>query len=536
MNKLTQQLHHLDIQFEEMRKDFQKLQVMVEKENEKEPEYDFIRLEQYAKNKKFGIHILDQCSETERYRYCCMLAAAIPLIGFSHKQIQQYFFIFRLYHTFSDKDIQEELRRDSQIISMDEWDRAAGDFPDAVKENLLVDTLLMCMIDGTMEEPQMEYFSELAAYLLQDFNKTKKYAELVRAILERDNEWFFHSLSESDFGQYYSYFEPQFYSTDSWDELINCKYQYVLLYNCQITDMNAIYNLDQLKKKKIYFYNCHFEKIIGLSAQKTETVFRNCRFCDCGILSEVPYQYSDLFPDNEENIEWYVLNLKNSIILETVFERCLFQKIGRTDIVEEFFNIKIGRTEIVEEYLNKGEKGCIKKGCIKIEGSRIEKCLFKECKAGTGEEKMENNYDLNYQSIIWSKNSQVEANTFENCFFVKNRCLNNGSKEYINCIIKNYSGQCSDNIFKNCGYYVHGVSRDNAILKSPVNPAFFCSMLPGVFPEEQRYIVETKPLKLYGCVASSKDMEKCILWSDSKCKVTGNSYTDCQAEEEEIRG
>lgn len=390
MNEVEKLVHTLDVQMTEMRKNLDMLQSMVAEK--KESSINLKSLEEYAHNKKFTGHILHQYSQEEAYRYCCMLASAVLLSNDEKKKSRQYFFLFRLYHTFFEQEIHEELLRDSQMISMKEWEKIAKNYDSDLMDHLLTDMLLMISLDGSPEQKQLEYFSETAAYLLPDVKRTKAYFGVVRAILSMDEEALMEMAKVIDINEFYPYLgkKSSYYIVADVAEIKNIKAKKIRIYGGEFSNYDGVWDLDQYKGKELFFDQCQFIKIEGIKAYEVKTKFEHCEFKECGISRKAVgqeykkgrgfsvgssieyYQYAE----GKQNV--YFMELHNASIRNCSFEKCKVEGGGRASGL-----IKAKDSEILSSRFLKCKIGIHANGpqgtLVISNHSDIEKCIFQEC-------------------------------------------------------------------------------------------------------------------------------------------------------------
>lgn len=424
MNEVEKLVHTLDVQMTEMRKNLDMLQSMVAEK--KESSINLKSLEEYAHNKKFTGHILHQYSQEEAYRYCCMLASAVLLSNDEKKKSRQYFFLFRLYHTFFDQEIHEELLRDSQMISMKEWERIAKNYDSDLIDHLLTDMLLMISLDGSPEQKQLEYFSETAAYLLPDVKRTKAYFGVVRAILSMDEEALLEMAKVIDINEFYPYLgkKSSYYIVADVAEIKNIKDQKIRIYRVKFSNYDGIWDLDQYKGKELLFDQCQFIKIEGIKAYEVKTKFEHCEFKECGISRKAVgqeykkgrgfsvgssieyYQYAE----GKQNV--YFMELHNASIRNCSFEKCKVEGGGRASGLIKAKDSEILSSRFLECKIGIHANG--PQGTLVISNhSDIEKCIFQECLIdGEDSDKYHECYWL---CMIRAFGGKIRENVLEKC-------------------------------------------------------------------------------------------------------------------------
>lgn len=427
MNEVEKLVHTLDVQMTEMRKNLDMLQSMVVEK--KERSINLKSLEEYAHNKKFTGHILHQYSQEEVYRYCCMLASAVLLSNDENKKSRQYFFLFRLYHTFFDQEIHEELLRDSQMISMKEWERIAKNYDSDLIDHLLTDMLLMISLDGSPEQKQLEYFSETAAYLLPDVKRTKAYFGVVRAILSMDEEALLEMAKVIDINEFYPYLgkKSSHYIVADVAEIKNIKAKKIRIYRGEFSNYDGVWNLDQYKGKELLFDQCQFIKIEGIKAYEVKTKFEHCEFKECGIsrkavgqeykkggsvlaiLSSTTTEYYQ-YAEGKQNV--YFMELHNASIRNCSFEKCKVEGGGRAS------------------------------GLIKVKDSEILSSRFLECKIGIHANGPQG-------TLVISHHSDVEKCTFQECL-IDGEDSDKYHECYWLCMIRAYGGKLRENVLEKC--------------------------------------------------------------------------------------
>lgn len=419
MNEVEKLVHTLDVQMTEMRKNLDMLQSMVAEK--KESSINLKSLEEYAHNKKLTGHILHQYSQEEAYRYCCMLASAVLLSNDEKKKSRQYFFLFRLYHTFFEQEIHEELLRDSQMISMKEWEKIAKNYDSDLMDHLLTDMLLMISLDGSPEQKQLEYFSETAAYLLPDVKRTKAYFGVVRAILSMDEEALLEMAKVIDINEFYPYLgkKSSYYIVADVVEIKNIKAKKIRIYRGEFSNYDGVWDLDQYKGKELLFDQCQFIKIEGIKAYEVKTKFEHCEFKECGISRKAVgqeykrgggssieyYQYAE----GKQNV--YFMELHNASLRNCSFEKC------------------------------KVEGGGSDSGLIKVKDSEILSSRFLKCKIGIHANDPQG-------SLVISNHSVIEKCTFQECLIDGEVSRRDGSCWL--CMIRAFGGKLRGNVLEKC--------------------------------------------------------------------------------------
>lgn len=420
MNEVEKLVHTLDVQMTEMRKNLDMLQSMVAEK--KERSINLKSLEEYAHNKKFTGHILHQYSQEEAYRYCCMLASAVLLSNDEKKKSRQYFFLFRLYHTFFEQEIHEELLRDSQMISMKEWEKIAKNYDSDLIDHLLTDMLLMISLDGSPEQKQLEYFSETAAYLLPDVERTKAYFGVVRAILSMDEGALLEMAKVIDINEFYPYLgkKSSYYIVSDVAEIKKIKAKKIRIYRGEFSNYDGIWDLDQYKGKELLFDQCQFIKIEGIKAYEVKTKFEQCEFKECGISRKAVgqeykrgggssieyYQYAE----GKQNV--YFMELHNASIRNCSFEKC------------------------------KVEGGGGASGLIKVKDSEILSSRFLECKIGIHANGPQG-------TLVISNHSDIEKCTFQECL-IDGEDSRQYDESYRLCMIRAFGGKLRENVLEKC--------------------------------------------------------------------------------------
>ncbi len=420
MNEVEKLVHTLDVQMTEMRKNLDMLQSMVAEK--KESSINLKSLEEYAHNKKLTGHILHQYSQEEAYRYCCMLASAVLLSNDEKKKSRQYFFLFRLYHTFFEQEIHEELLRDSQMISMKEWEKIAKNYDSDLIDHLLMDMLLMISLDGSPEQKQLEYFSETAAYLLPDVKRTKAYFGVVRAILSMDEEALLEMAKVIDINEFYPYLgkKSSYYIVSDVAEIKKIKAKKIRIYRGEFSNYDGVWDLDQYKGKELLFDQCQFIKIEGIKAYEVKTKFEHCEFKECGISRKAVgqeykrgggssieyYQYAE----GKQNV--YFMELHNAGIRNCSFEKCKVEGGGGASGL-----IKVKDSEILSSRFLKCKIGIHAiglRGTLLISNhSDIEKCTFQECLIDAEDSRQ---YDVMYWlCMIRAFGGNLRENVLEKC-------------------------------------------------------------------------------------------------------------------------
>lgn len=471
MNEVEKLVYTLDVQMTEMRKNLDMLQSMVAEK--KERSINLKSLEEYAHNKKFTGHILHQYSQEEAYCYCCMLASAVLLSNDEKKKSRQYFFLFRLYHTFFEQEIHEELLRDSQMISMKEWERIAKNYDSDLIDHLLTDMLLMISLDGSPEQKQLEYFSETAAYLLPDVKRTKAYFGVVRAILSMDEEALLEMAKVIDINEFYPYLgkKSSYYIVADVAEIKNIKAKKIRIYRGEFSNYDGVWDLDQYKGKELLFDQCQFIKIEGIKAYEVKTKFEHCEFKECGIsrkaagqvtknnirgggviatLSSITTEYYQ-YAEGKQNV--YFMELHNASIRNCSFEKCKVEGGGRASGL-----IKVKDSEILSSRFLKCKIGIHAigpQGALAISHhSDIEKCTFQECLIDGEDSERDESYWL---CMIRAFGGKLRGNVLEKCicnpqddqslsyhnYMVScDSTCNIAENKYKECVATSYHGKC----------------------------------------------------------------------------------------------
>lgn len=440
MNEVEKLVHTLDVQMTEMRKNLDMLQSMVVEK--KERSINLKSLEEYAHNKKFTGHILHQYSQEEAYHYCCMLASAVLLSNDEKKKSRQYFFLFRLYHTFFDQEIHEELLRDSQMISMKEWEKIAKNYDSDLMDHLLTDMLLMISLDGSPEQKQLEYFSETAAYLLPDVERTKAYFGVVRAILSMDEGALLEMAKVIDINEFYPYLgkKSSYYIVSDVAEIKKIKAKKIRIYRGEFSNYDGVWDLDQYKGKELFFDQCQFIKIEGIKGYEVKTKFEQCEFKECGISLEMTENNSAVKNSSKAS--------HSSLIGEVAWHKVdpnLEEPYRYPEGKKDYYFMDMHNTTIINCNFEqcKVEGGDDQSGLIRIESSKMCSCQFSECNVG-----IHAGYPKG--AVIVSIDSTIEKCLVQNCTIYGEGNDTSYHQYYEIDIVKAFQGTIKNNLFKNC--------------------------------------------------------------------------------------
>lgn len=409
--------------------------------------FDYEKIENYGKTKPLVCHAIGDLDRELRRKYLLLLVAAVELADGFERRMRQLYFISRLYYSVEkDCGILESLSQEAKMIEQSDIVRWNEQFPENYKDVLVTDLLLMCSLDGTIEDVQRNYFGEICTLFNYGERKINAVVSMCKAILLQNDDMLIDLIVEMDANLFKCYLNEYFeekilFGLESLSENTDAV---VVLANTDIGKTPKNLDFDAYGKKKIIFKNCRFTDTKPVIALKTECIFEKCVFQ--GYSYELEHLdwceiscYWDYHDENEicpEKLSYLPTRKgKNGSVAVEGFTYFYFRKAKFR--MCEFRDIDIS----AEDWFGGNEFTF-----IRIEESIIESCKFEKCriKINTGTLSA---YCTDMMSIIHSNNSRIISCDFAEC---KYDFIPQKEVGMLSSIIYAVNGEVSRNYFYKC--------------------------------------------------------------------------------------
>lgn len=348
---------------------YEALEDLTAKQDEiRKDDIDLKEIWQSAKNRPFKNHMLSAQEYSICRRYLGMLSCIVALSDDGKRRTVQIRFMARILsacYGATENDIRE-LLTDGMLLN----EKGIEEFKELENKDLqtvlAVDMLILCYLCGEPEEKQLDFVVGFMAMLGLDRDTVKAIGTIAKGILEQDDSVVLGQVKYASVSQFFCYMQNPPEDTiiiKFISELKFAKADKVMFVNANISNEEDVINLDNYGKKKIIFYGCCFENIVGISAKETEVEFQNCKFLECG--GKIP-----------------MLTINTGAICSTIFEECYFNKYG-----------------------------CKNESLIYISGVQMKNCKFSKCTISCCDT---DNNRVSGQ-IVMATDSIIESNIFEEC-------------------------------------------------------------------------------------------------------------------------
>lgn len=421
--KYEKELQQLELQNNSLYNAIAELRKKMESEDSNSEDIDVERLETYARQKEFVGHGIELLDADVAYKYCVLLAGAVDLLKDKEKRIKQYYFILRLYYANGNNEILEDLLRDSRIIDVSDMEWLKQSLSEKMQIVFLVDLLLLISLDGTVEEVQLEYWSEQIAFYGKDKNVAAALCQAVKAIIQQKEEELYKVAYcvPLHFIKSYVKTKPEGEVITSLEEIPQTEGKVVTVYDATVTGTEVL--LDEYGKEKIIFRACAFTDIARMNAYDTEIIFDGCEFKDCK---------NDDTLDEYDKKKYYVMFCFNHARFDgCIFKNCIINNMVDVSIMLRIYEGYIQNTifdncKIQMKCFTNFEKpeAYTMYGALVYTQGELGKCKFSVCSiegakrsgfmpvALIGSKKMP---ELQIMNIIYCKNSKVCNSNFERC-------------------------------------------------------------------------------------------------------------------------
>lgn len=461
MKEFVKEVQRIDFQIAGVQKSIEQLKSLLIQNEEGDLDINYI--EKNAKGNAFKQHIISTIEKDLGYMYCCALASMLELTGDKNRKIKQLYYVFRIYYSFYNDAIAEELMRDSKLFTVDNLKNLLDGLNVDGKRNLFVDFLLMILLDGSVEEKQMEYFCEMVAFAGCNGKDIEIVGRIVKSILLMNRTELLEIVKDVDINNYFSYLgeEQSYYVVSSINEIKESKCSKILVYGDIIKNMTDVINIEEYGKEKIVFQKCCFENISGIINEITPVKFMNCKFIDCkheNVQTENNSSGGFLFGGHNCRYKkggelLFFIDMKNVELENVIFENCCIEgyqsnssviRLKESGAINcKFINCKIGI--YINDYLAAGT-GAV----LKVYDTSIENCEFENCEAYGDTTCCENFY---YMRLVEAEGGQVLNNRFRDCRSENYMSYGMGtSRHTFNNYIFAFDNKCYEksNVFENC--------------------------------------------------------------------------------------
>ena len=473
LRKIELELHKLS----EMISEFQS-----EQDKQINNQIDYGAIENYGKTKPIKRHIIEKMDNELRYKYLVLLMAGVELANSQELKTKQLYFISRLYYSAEKANgILETLTQVAKTLEQSDMVQWKEQFSEDEKDVLLTDLLLMCSLNGNVEEKQREFFGELCALFNMSKEKISAIIAMCKAILLQEDDEIMNLIAKMDANLFKCYMkeyvkEPILHGLDSIKE---CKDSVVILANTDIGKTEKNLDFDVYEKQKIIFKNCRFTDTKPVIALKTECVFERCVFQDYDYeldesdsswlwmayfehaslrcpehLSYIPHWKGRYrFTYESEHIDFAYFYLKKALFISCKFRDIIIsaEDWGNRSTTFSFMRAEDSRIEscsfercrlkIKAELVDSVSLDMA--SILNVYNSQVLFCNFIECIY----EHMPSRWTTMFGSILWAVNGEVKQNYFAKCKFGGNENIKDRMSNYIICLDK---AKEQGSIFEQC--------------------------------------------------------------------------------------
>lgn len=362
---------------------YEALGQLLEQQDEKRniKEIDFTELWITAKSRPFTDHILDGREEHIQKKYLKLLSGLVALCLDDNLRMTQIRFLARILVVCNHKEYGiQELISDGMMLSTENISDFFELEDEEMQQGLLVDLLLMCYLNGQPEEKQLDYTIGYLAMLGLLVDKTKAIGQLVKGLLEKNDELVLEQNRYMDVTAVRCYMKnpPDGVLVKDIEEAEKVKSRKIIFYDMTYQNLQWI-DFDAFYADVVVFRNCKFINIQGIKSLNKKLIFEDCIFNECTVEENLLIlknaEIRNCAFDNivaYEGKEKYLICLQECVMKNTKFDNVrITQKSDKivgfiaardTDIVDCIFqNVSISLITIVGNH----HLCCIEKGVVK---------------------------------------------------------------------------------------------------------------------------------------------------------------------------
>jgi hypothetical protein len=283
--------------------------LMEKQESANAQDLDFKEIWFSAKARPFHTHILCKKEEDICKKYMVILAALVGLSKDAGKRTVQVRFLARLLAACENVSLDiRQIVTDGMMITEKSMDEIQEIKDEDLQISLLVDLFLMTYLDGQPDEKQLDFVIGIMAMLGLDREKAKAVGNVVKGLLEQNDELVMNQSCYINIGIVYCYMKnpPDGILVSDLEKAKTVEAEKIIFSGIEWKAISKI-NCDEYRAEKIEFVNCKFYGVQGIENRNKRVWLHECEFSHC---------------DVEENL----LTMKN-----TVIDNCKFIAIKSYD-------------------------------------------------------------------------------------------------------------------------------------------------------------------------------------------------------------
>jgi hypothetical protein len=378
--------------------------LLAKQESEHTDDIDFKELWFSAKARPFQTHVLSTKEELLCKRYLTILAGAAALADNKEKRTIQVRFIARILAACSNCEMDiKELITDGMTLTEKGIDELTELADPEIQTCLLVDLLLLCYIDGDVDEKQLDFAIGWMAMFGLKRETAKAIGCAVKGILEQDDDAVIAQNGFLNVKNLYCYIKnlPDGILVSDIEQAKGIEAEKIIFTGVTWKAIPTI-KCDAFKAQVIEFSKCTFDGIQGIVGKNKKVIIKNC-----------------IFKDSE--VEQNFMTLKNATILDCRFTNISSLKSQNQHLFQLMDSRVEGCTFENDTITHMGAGG----GLLKAKNCVISQCYFEEITTTLIGDNYYKNIVVIYGGRIFScrfdkcelAGSSFLLTVFENAFF-----------------------------------------------------------------------------------------------------------------------
>lgn len=442
---------------------------------------NYMKIKQIANKYPIKGHVLCENDEFMRNQYMTALISLFLEGGSEDEQNKKLLLIGRILSSFKPEFDYEEYVTKKYKVNLDFWNSFFETIKDKVAVSFAVDALVLCQIEGTLEQRELWLrISEIFQVLKLDKKEIEKISQIAVSILKQDTNFFFQIVDDNkkiNYNYFLGYFPKLSFDSISSNIVKAAKLKgKLLIVNAEVRNISKIINIDEFYADEIHFLSCEFINIRGIKSFNKHVIFESCIFNSNQFkISEKKGFWGRNYIECEkdyvfmagEQIEIrkskfincksskYLINIKNAYIEDCTFSECLGIELPCTYLIA-VSNCKITNTvfEKCSIKTSNDNRSHSVGGVVFVENGEVKNCLFNDCNAHGASSY--GSYAKYTMQILRLVNATTIKCSFNNCSCTSEDSSNKIVDSYILAMTNSVS---KDNKFVECSSYHYEYSK-----------------------------------------------------------------------------